>query len=818
MKKTFLKILIGALFLLSFFGGQKVYAADTDGLEKGDAGEAGKIVTLDTPNVIHCAPDEKSGYPLLLWTRSDGTSKYEIERKSDGSWRHLVNVIFDGSEIDYLDRTATEGIQYDYRVRAVATEDGYNDSDWSAVSSSKCVPQKPFDLTITDDANGMPKVSWSTVYRYTGYRVRYAEVGSATWKEIFTTKRTAVISDAVPGKTYNIRVAAAAYETDNAFDSAEVVGKKECPSLPSFTKQPNDATAAKDQLVEFTVFSVGAGITYDWYVFRPGSGIAGYTKEYSCTDGIWAYTPRVEDDGMALYVIATDKFGRSATSNAAVLSLHKTILSAKKKYYSITKTSIQEFEVQTTSDVQYLMLYAEDGNTVKSWPASGNSKLDATGKRNWTLSQPINTVGNRSLVFRGGTTNSTPVTNIEIVSFKVESIGVISVSAKDAVIKKGGEQVFTVKTTSDADYLVEYAEDGKTVVKSWTASSSNSTVNGNVRTWTIKQSINTAGKRNLIFKAGYTRAGAPSILTAPLRTAAFTVEDVWVNSASAKYATIGKNGTQTFTVKTTSNAQNLMLYAEGGNLVKTWAASGNSTVSGDVRTWTVTLAIGTAGNRELTIKAGKTTTPSALGKTVKFAVVEKKLVSASAKYAGITKASMQGFTVTTSADVQYLMLYAEDGKTLVKSWAASGNSTVDANKIRTWYVIQEIATAGNRKLVFKGGTNNTTAVTNALTVSFKVENTGVITASAKNATINKGSTQTFTVTTTADCKYLAEYAENGNLVTSWTANSSNSKVSGNVRTWTVTQTINTAGKRTLTFKAGVSSPTTAERNVSFTVK
>ncbi|MBO7516017.1 MAG: hypothetical protein J6T47_10380, partial [Lachnospiraceae bacterium] len=70
----------------------------------------------------------------------------------------------------------------------------------------------------------------------------------------------------------------------------------------------------------------------------------------------------------------------------------------------------------------------------------------------------------------------------------------------------------------------------------------------------------------------------------------------------------------------------------------------------------------------------------------------------------------------------------------------------------------------------------------------------------------------------ADCKYLAEYAENGNLVTSWTANSSNSKVSGNVRTWTVTQTINTAGKRTLTFKAGVSSPTAAERSVSFTVQ
>ncbi|MBO7515698.1 MAG: hypothetical protein J6T47_08760, partial [Lachnospiraceae bacterium] len=220
----------------------------------------------------------------------------------------------------------------------------------------------------------------------------------------------------------------------------------------------------------------------------------------------------------------------------------------------------------------------------------------------------------------------------------------------------------------------------------------------------------------------------------------------------------------------------------------------------------------------LTLKAGKTTTPSPFGKSVKFTVAEKKLLSAKAKYTAITKGSMQGFTVTTTADVKYLMLYAEGGN-LVKSWAASGNSSVAENNIRTWNIIQEIGSTGDRKLVFKGGTTNTTAVTNASTVAFKVVSSGVLTASAKNATMNKGTTQTFTVTTTADCNYLAEYAESGNLVTTWTANSSNSKVSGNVRTWTVTQTIGTAGKRTLMFKAGKNSAVTAaERSVSFTVK
>ena len=488
-----------------------------------------------------------------------------------------------------------------------------------------------------------------------------------------------------------------------------------------------------------------------------------------------------------------------------------TIISAKAKYASITKTAQQQFEVVTTTDVKNLMLYAEGGTTlVKTWAASGNSSVSGN-RRVWIVSQAINTAGDRKLVFKGGTTNTTPVTNAVTVSFKVENTGVISASAKNAVIKKGGEQVFTVKTTADAKYLVEYAEDGYKVT-TWTASSSNSTVSGNVRTWTVKQNIITSGKRNLTFKAG-----TSTTPTSAQRAVAFTVEEVWVNSASAKFETIGKGGTQTFTVKTSSNAQNLMLYAEGGNLVKTWAASGNSTVSGDVRTWTVNLAIGTLGYRELTIKAGKTTTPSALGKIVKFAVFDKNIVSASAKNAAILKGATQTFTVVTSADVKNLMLYAEGGN-LVKSWAASGNSTESANKLRTWNVSLAIGSTGNRKLVFKGGTTSTTAVTNAVTVSFKVEDINIQSVAVNNTLIVKGTGLVFTVKTTKDTTKLVEYSEDGAVVKTWTADNRNSTVSGNQRIWTLSQKINTAGNRTLTFKAGSSSiMSTLQKKVSFTV-
>ena len=283
----------------------------------------------------------------------------------------------------------------------------------------------------------------------------------------------------------------------------------------------------------------------------------------------------------------------------------------------------------------------------------------------------------------------------------VAEAGVISATAKNAVIKAGGEQVFTVKTTADAKYLMEYAENGN-LVKTWTASSSNSTVSGNVRTWTVSQNIRDAGKRKLTFKAGKTQTSA-----AVQKTATFTVEDVWVNSAAVKFATIVKGTSQKFTVKTTSSAKYLMLYAEAGNLVKTWAASGNSTVSGDVRTWTVNLNINTPGNRTLTLKAGKTTTPSIYASTVSFKVVNTGVISASAKYATINRGTSQVFTVKTTADAKYLVEYAEDGKTVVKAWtASSSNSTVSGN-VRTWTLTQTIRDAGNRNLIFKAGTAST---------------------------------------------------------------------------------------------------------------
>ena len=480
-----------------------------------------------------------------------------------------------------------------------------------------------------------------------------------------------------------------------------------------------------------------------------------------------------------------------------VSASQNTIYKANVKYDSIAKTAVQEFTVKSSTDMKELMLYAEDGKTlVATWNASGNSTV-TNGIRTWKVSRAIASVGNRKLVFKGRTSDTAALSNAVTVSFKVENTGVISVSAKTAILEKDSAQVFTVKTTSDAKYLVEYAESGNKVI-SWEATSGNSTVSGNVRTWTLKQKINTPGKRTLTFKAGT----SASTVASAARTASFTVEETLVKEASVKYGTIGKGATQTFMVKTSGTAQNLMLYAEGGNLVKTWKADDdNSYTVGDTRVWKVTQAIGTPGNRTLTLKAGRTTTPGLTGKNVSFSVVEKKIVSAKASNAVILTDDKQSFTVVTSSDVQYLMLYAEGGNP-VKTWGAVAYSKEGANRLRTWNVELLIRTAGDRKLVFKGGTNYNTPVTNSATVAFKVEDVAIKSAAAQYDIITKGSEQVFVVRTTKDTMKLVEYAEDGKtLVKSWTA-SGNSTVSGNERTWTLKQKIQTPGVRRLTFIAG----------------
>ena len=71
-----------------------------------------------------------------------------------------------------------------------------------------------------------------------------------------------------------------------------------------------------------------------------------------------------------------------------------------------------------------------------------------------------------------------------------------------------------------------------------------------------------------------------------------------------------------------------------------------------------------------------------LGLVQTVSASQNTIYKANVKYASIAKTAVQEFTVKSSTDMKELMLYAEDGKTLVATWNASGNSTV-TDGIRT---------------------------------------------------------------------------------------------------------------------------------------
>ena len=166
----------------------------------------------------------------------------------------------------------------------------------------------------------------------------------------------------------------------------------------------------------------------------------------------------------------------------------------------VLKGAEQTFGARSSSGAKYLMMYSEDGTLIKTWGASGNSKIDED-TRLWNVKYSFSGAGSRTMTFKAGKT-TTPTNSSKSVAFTVEDTTVNSASAASGSVEKGAEQTFTVRTTSGAQYLKMYSEDG-TLVKTWGASGNSKTDNG-ARLWTVKYAFSGTGSRTMTFRAGRT--------------------------------------------------------------------------------------------------------------------------------------------------------------------------------------------------------------------------------------------------------------------------------------------------------------------------
>ena len=464
---------------------------------------------------------------------------------------------------------------------------------------------------------------------------------------------------------------------------------------------------------------------------------------------------------------------------------------AEQKSIDAKDCAVATFTVKTSKKALSLKLCAESGAQVAEFTEKNAQVVASDDELTWTFDYAFVNDGKRELsliaVTEDGKCEAWPITA------DMRGTRVKAASFPGAWAERGKAAQIRVTTNMGADTLRMYSEGG-VLIRTWSAEG-NSTVSGSDRIWSVTYAFANMGTRTMTFRAlrngvgGHTSASAQVKVELP----------VTVDSVSASTATVTAKETLKFTVKTSTNAKYVRMYSEGGYMVKSWAAEGNSTVSGNVRIWTLSYAFGNAGDRTLTFRASADGTHVSEGKSASVKVMTvPDVTSASASTATVTVGNTLTFTATTPTNSRYLTLYAEGG-TKVKTWNCDGNSTVSGN-VCMWKVEYTFGGTGDRRITLKASADGTNYGSGKELAVKVLPVMNVTSANASVATVTAQETMTFTVRTPAGASVLALFSEGGSFVKSWSSDG-NSTVSGSVRTWKVQYAFGGTGDRRVTLKA-----------------
>jgi len=404
--------------------------------------------------------------------------------------------------------------------------------------------------------------------------------------------------------------------------------------------------------------------------------------------------------------------------------------------------------VTTSFNAQYLHMYGEGGALIKTWHMAWNVS-DSDNVRTWNVDYTFSGAGERKMTFRAsadGVEMGDGMTATVVVASGAPAVG--RAEFGKAVAAKGETVDMTVMTNSDATHLIMYSEGGGKV-KTWEAEG-NSTVSGNVRVWNVSYAFGGAGSRTMTFKAsrdggktvGKAKSAGIKIVEAKVTSAAFNSSIGYVNAATG------------MTVKTTAGMNYLHMYAENGSLVKTWAAAGNSSVSGSVRTWKITYAFGGAGNRTVTFRTSADGDYKSAGVSAKVLLASGTPAVGQVLFSKQTAAKGETVTITvkTNSDATHLIMYSENGGK-VKTWAAEGNSSVSGT-VRVWKVTYAFGGTGSRTMTFKASRDGGKTVGRANSASIKVVSANVTSAQFNSSIGYVKNALAITVKTSADAKQL----------------------------------------------------------------
>ncbi len=472
-------------------------------------------------------------------------------------------------------RASRDGVRYGDGITAVKTVQVLPKIDSTAFSSGVTVGRAA-QITVKTSVsakylrmyaeNGGTVKTWNTGYTDTD--------GVRTWRLEYTFVTAG-------DRKLSFRVSADGSEYLSEIKANVKVGN----NLPSVSAANVPSAADVGNTVTMTV-KTGTDAKYLSMSAENGAVVKTWSSGYKDNGGVrtWTLSYAFSGVGSRSITFRASADGKS-WGNGVTASINVCPKVLQANMASVNTVGVNTvITVKTSTSAKYLNMYSEGGYRVASW--TGGYK-DAGNERTWTVKYAFSGCGNRTVSFRASQDNV-------VFGGAVPVKTTVCPSVKSASFASGcsvGESVgITVTTDKSAGYLMLCAENGA-AVKTW---KSGYTDSGSTRTWKISYTFTGAGSRKLTFRASadgknYGSGCAASVNVTPA-------------VGGASFAEGTKKGVPTVvTVKTSSAAKYVRMYAENGGVVKTW--SGGYAVSGNTKVWTLSYTFVSGGRRTISFRA-----------------------------------------------------------------------------------------------------------------------------------------------------------------------------------------------------------------------
>ncbi|MCR5667061.1 MAG: N-acetylmuramoyl-L-alanine amidase [Eubacterium sp.] len=251
----------------------KAYKKYSGGTNKATAS---KCVSGKTSSVISITKTQaKSSKKMkLTWSKVSNATKYEVYRSTSASGTYKKLATVSKSKVSYIDKTATAGTTYYYKVRAKLSS-GY--TSYSGVKAAKTVAA-PVIKKVYGTSTTKIKIKWGKVTGASGYKIYRSTKSSSGFKQIATVSGGSNLSYKDTGltaaKTYYYKVKACV--VNNSVTGYSSASKAQGTATYTNSTSLTVAKSASGAKVSLTWKSLSTAQGY--YVYRSTAKSSGYTK------------------------------------------------------------------------------------------------------------------------------------------------------------------------------------------------------------------------------------------------------------------------------------------------------------------------------------------------------------------------------------------------------------------------------------------------------------------------------------------------------------------------------------------------------------